>query len=638
MLKSWLAAVLLILGGVAEAQDFDPVRVEAYADGLIREAIEANNVAGATIAVVKDGRVILAKGYGIARIAPRPQRTDADTLFQIASISKTPVYLAIMQMAQDRQLKLDDPVNIHLPPKLRLPDQGYKQPVTIRHLMTHSAGFEDSALGHLFVDKPERLTPIQSYLASHRVNRINPPGVQTSYSNYALALLGAVIEQKSGMDFASYMEARILRPLGMARATYRGPYTAALGKKLGLPAPMDAAIAANITQQLGGEPPKWKEVSPEWTTMAPAGGLRASANDMAQYALALSDPARLEAAGVLKAATFAQMLQPGIDLPGAARHGFMNYYFQGGRTGFGHDGAMAYGASNLIIVPNLKLGIFVSTNGKGGFAFAGELVRRMLKDFAPLPELQPVRNDETRKAAQALGGHWIVNRRPWGRTEAAFSFFVSGFTVTPEKDGDIVIGGLMGSARRFQPLGDGVWQSPTRYGRRIAMPAADGTMTQWADSGSGGAVRAGLWQRPLWMAILLVLTLIVASVAAVRGIWQLARPVPASRSEAYAQRSATVASLFWAVGLGGFLAILIGAIPDQGASLIFSYPGPMVALAWIIAVAVVLTIFALPGIAALRGAGRWSRWRKAKHAALLILFALAAYGCWTIGLVGYSGF
>jgi Beta-lactamase len=433
------------------------------------------------------------------------------------------------------------------------------------------------------------------------------------------------------------MEARILRPLGLARATYREPYSAALGRKLGLPAPMDATVAANITQQLGGEAPKWKEASPEWTTMiAPAGGMRASANDMAQYALALSDPARFEAAGVLKAATFAQMLQPGIALPGAARHGFMNYYFQGGRTGFGHGGAMAYGASDLIVVPDLKLGVFVSTNGRGGFAFANELVRRMLKDFAPLPELQPVRND--RKAAQALGGHWIVNRRPWGRSEAAFSFFVSGFTVTPEKDGDIVIGDMAGTALRFQPMGNGVWQSPTRYGRRIALPASDGTMTLWSGSGTGGAVPAGVWQRPLWMALLLVLTLGTATVVAVRGVWRFAKPEPASRFESYAQRSAAAAALFWAIGLGGVVTMLVKAMPDNGASLVFSYPGPMVALAWTIAVAVVLTLVALPGIAVLRQPGRWSRWHKTKHAALLILFALAAYGCWTIGLVGYSGF
>lgn len=621
----------------ASAQSFDPARVEGYADGFMRQAMESNEVAGATIAVVKDGRIILTKGYGIARASPTIQRTNADTLFQIASISKTPVYIAIMQLAEAGKLSLDDPANAHLPQALQIPDQGYKEPILIRHLMTHSAGFEDSALGHLFVDKPERLMSISAYLPRYRPNRVNPPGLQTSYSNYALTLLGAVIEQSSGIDFPTYMEQRVLRPLGMMRSTYRDAYDVALGRRLKLPAPMAADAAANRTQQLAGPAPMWKEERPEYTTMvAPAGGLHASANDMAAYALALSDPARLEAAGVLKASTFAEMMKPGIAVPASVRHGFMNYNFQGGRTGFGHGGAMAYGASDLIIVPDLKLGVFVSTNGIGGFGFANDLVRRMLKDFAPLPEREPVRTAETKAMAKSLAGDWILNRRPWSRTEAAFSFFVSGFKVKAEDNGDLLIGDVLSPPQRFVPMGNGVWQSPTRYSQRIAAKDAQGRMTLWSGSGTGGAVRAGPLQKPLFVAILLALTVIIGTVAF--GRFLIGKKPPATSFERYARRSAAFTGLAWAIGLGGFLTVIGKSVPDEGAALVFTYPGPMVVLAWIIALAAALTLYALPGLAVLGKAGEWSIVRKLKHAAMLIIFVLAAVVSWTLGLVGYQGF
>ncbi len=639
MLKLITAAIMLFIATIASAQPIDPVRLNGYADGLMRQAMEQNKVAGATIAVVHDGRVILAKGYGTARIKPRMVPTNADTLFQIASISKTPVYLAIMQLSERGMLKIDDAANAHLPKALHIPAQGYDRPITIRHLMTHSAGFEDTALGHLFVEKPERLMSLQTYLTRYRPNRVNAPGVQTSYSNYALALLGAIIAHESGVDFPTYMEANILRPLGMLRATYREPYSEAIRTQLGLPAPMDAVVAGNLTQQLGGEPGKWKELGPEWTTMiAPAGGMRASANDMAAYALALSDPARLEAAGVIRATTLAQMLDPKTGLPGMVRLGFIPYYFQGGRTGFGHGGAMAFGASDLVIVPDFRLGVFVSTNGRGGFAFANDLVRRMLKDFAPLPEQPPVRNAETKAMAKSLSGAWILNRRTWKGTEAAMTLFNSAITVSADANGDLTTGEIAGSSQRFVPMGNGIWQSPERYSRRIVAKDAEGRLTIWGGNGTNAAIRAAWWQDARIVIAILVLTLIFATVVALRTAWRLIAGDKGNRFETYAARSVGGASLAWAIGIGGFVTILLSAIPNEGADLLFSWPGPIKWLAWIIAFAVLLTVIALPGLDIWRRAGEWSRWRRIKHSALLILFAVAASVCWTMGLVGYSGF
>lgn len=636
-----LAALLILTPALAQAPAvaWNDARVAGWIDGAMRTAMEQNRVAGGTVAVVKDGRVLLAKGYGVARLTPRPQAADADTLFQVASISKTPVYIAIMQLAEAGALKLDDPANAHLPKALQIPDQGFTKPILIRHLMTHSAGFEDSALGHLFVKDPAKLRPIDRYLVDYRLSRVREPGLQTSYSNYALTLLGAIVAHKSGMDFPTYMETRILRPLGLTRATYREPYAAALAQRLKLPAPMDPAVAANITQQIGGPVGAREILGPEWTTMiAPAGGLRASANDMAAYLLALSDPVKLEAAGVLKAASFAQLLQPGVPLPGTRRTGFMHYDFDGGRTGFGHGGAMLFGASDLIVVPDQNLGVFVSTNGRGGFAFANDLVRRLLRDFAPLPETPASRTRSVKAMAEEMAGDWIYNRRAWTRTERAILMFDAAFTVTPQPNGDLVIADVAGDGFRMEPLGDGIWRSADRMSQRLYAPDADGTPTIWNGSGTGSAVRAGAFERPRMVLGILVLTLVFASVAVWRGVLRLVARRPRGDKDAAGPLLPLAAALVWALAIGGFLTVLAQSIPDGGAALVLAYPSPVNVIAWGTVLALVLTLAALAGAPRAIATKGWTLWRRAKHLGLLALFLFAAFTCWRIGLLGFSDY
>lgn len=639
LLAAFALAIVSALPSSAAAPVFEAPILEAYVDGAMRQAMESNQVAAATVAVVKDGQVLLAKGYGLSRVTPQPMPTDADTLFQIASISKTAVYIAIMQLVEAGKVRLDDPANQHLPPALRIPAQGFARPILIRHLMTHSAGFEDSALGHLFVDKPERIATLSDYLVKYRVSRVREPGVQTSYSNYALSLLGAVIEHEAKTDFPTYMEARMLRPLGMMRSTYRDSYDAAFGKRMGLPAPMAADAAANRTQQLTGGPGQWKEQGPEFTSMiAPAGGLHASANDMARYALALADPARLEAAGVLKASSFATLLMPGVKLPGTSHHGFMHYYLSGGHQGFGHGGAMAFGASDLIIVPELKLGIFVSTNGRGGFAFANDLVRRLLADFAPRPDARVVRNAATKAMAQEMAGDWIFNRRAWHRTEAGIMVFDAGVSVRPQDNGDLLFGSVVGDTNRYEPIGGGVWRSVKRGSQLIYAKDANGVPTIWAGNGTGSAVRAGLFQRPLWLIVLFSITLAFATAAALRGLWLL-RPTLAGLGRfRLAELGTLAASLCWAIGLGGLFTVLLGAVADDGAKLLFSYPGPMVWLAWTMAAAAAFTLLALIALPAIIRDKTRHPWFRIKQTVLLLTFAISAIACWQLDWIGFSGF
>lgn len=189
-------------------------------------------------------------------------RVDPErSLFRIGSASKTFTWTVIMQLVEEGRLSLDYPVNDHLPPALQVPDQGYDEPIRVRHLMTHSPGFEDTALGHLFVRDPGAVLSLEEYLARYRPARVRPPGVVTAYSNYGVSLAGAKVSAVAGVPFEAYVERRILEPLGMDHTTFREP----LGEDAEarrLPAPMRKDLRATVLAVLGLVP-VWRHGS--WT-------------------------------------------------------------------------------------------------------------------------------------------------------------------------------------------------------------------------------------------------------------------------------------------------------------------------------------------------------------------------------------
>jgi CubicO group peptidase (beta-lactamase class C family) len=250
MFRSLLSLALAIaLGAIdAVAQTQDPVehaKMEAFVDGAVREAMGAEKIAGVSVAVVDRAGVVLARGYGAAAFEPY-RKADADTLFRVGSISKTPVWIAIMQLVEEGKLSLDDPINDRLPPSLRIPDEGFHKPILVRHLMTHTAGFEDSN-EDLFVHDPAKLLALDEDLVVHRVHRVREPGTLAVYSNYGAALAGALVAHIAGESWPDYAERRILRPLGMATATYREPYPESVAAARGLPQPMSPEIIAKTT-------------------------------------------------------------------------------------------------------------------------------------------------------------------------------------------------------------------------------------------------------------------------------------------------------------------------------------------------------------------------------------------------------
>src|SRR5215204_3135767 len=148
----------------------DRAEMEAFMDEELAKEMEKHHIAGAAVSVVKDGELFFAKGYGDADlengIPVDPKRTN----FRIGSLAKLFTWTAVMQLAKQGKLDLDADINTYL--DFRIPDT-YPQPITLKHLMTHTAGFEDRYFERLAWD-PDDMLPPREWLVSHMPARVRP--------------------------------------------------------------------------------------------------------------------------------------------------------------------------------------------------------------------------------------------------------------------------------------------------------------------------------------------------------------------------------------------------------------------------------------------------------------------------------
>ena len=334
----------------------DPAELEAFLDDLFGKEMEEYHIAGAAISVVKDGKLFFAKGYGYADLEKGMPIDPEQTIFRIGSVTKLFTSTAVMQLAEQGKLDLDADVNTYL--DFRIPDT-YPQPITLNHLLTHTAGFEDLHADFVTL-KGEDLVPAREWLVSHMPARVRPPGDSAAYSNYGAALAGYIVARVSEQSYDQYIQEHILDPLGMERSTAQWPIPPDLRahESVGY---MHQNGAFQVFPDLIGQPALW-----------PAGVMRASVTDMARFMIAhlqsgrYSD-AKITEVRILKEATAQQMHRtlytPDPRLLGTT-YGFFDFSDNGQRT-IGHSGEAEPWESLLLLLPDRNLGIFVSYNSMG---------------------------------------------------------------------------------------------------------------------------------------------------------------------------------------------------------------------------------------------------------------------------------
>ncbi len=247
------------------AHEMTAADVESFLDGVVPLQLKRNDIAGATIAVVKDGKLLFAKGYGYADVKNKKPVSAAETLFRPGSISKLFTWTAIMQLYEQGKLDLDRDINDYL--DFKIPD-AFGKPITLKNVMTHTPGFEEQ-IKDLFDIRP--IAPnLGQYLKTHIPARIYPPGTVPAYSNYATAVAGYIVERVSGRPFEQYVAENIMRPLKMTHSTFSQPL------------PQELAPFMSSGYRLGSDNAESFEV----VNPFPAGSLSSTAADMAQFMIA----------------------------------------------------------------------------------------------------------------------------------------------------------------------------------------------------------------------------------------------------------------------------------------------------------------------------------------------------------------
>jgi CubicO group peptidase (beta-lactamase class C family) len=385
-LAAMLAAVVpLALGGAgsARAQDSPPADFDAYA----RAALRTFNTPGAAVAVVKDGRVVFAKGYGVRRLG-EPAPVDDHTLFQIASNTKAFTTAALAMLVDEGRLAWDDRVTQHLP-WFQLSDPYVTRELTVRDLLTHRSG--------LGLGAGDLLWYHSEYSRDTILRRIRYAKVASSfrseyaYDNVLYVAAGEVIPALTGQSWEDFIQRRILQPLGMreARLTARNVR----------PDDNFAAAHAMVEGRLS------VVAKDTFEATNAAGGIVAGVSELARWMLVQLDSGRVrESAGAngggarlwsadrTREMWSGQTIMSPPDLPPAMKAYEPTFLLYGlgwdlrdyrGHKLVTHTGGVDGMTSRTLLVPDARLGIVALTNGESPLSTA--LAWRLLDHYLKVP-------------------------------------------------------------------------------------------------------------------------------------------------------------------------------------------------------------------------------------------------------------
>ena len=452
------------------AHALDKADVDAWLDGYMPYALRTGDIPGAVVMVVKDGQVLAARGFGYADVARHVPVDPYKTLFRPGSVSKLVTWTAVMQLVEQGKLDLDADVNRYL--DIRIPPRGGK-PITLRQIMTHTAGFEETSKNIIFYD-PKHLTSLGDYLKRWVPTRVYDAGTTPAYSNWATALAAYIVERASHQTFDDYVEQHIFQPIGMADASFRQP----------LPARLVPQMSRAYTTP--GQPPMpFELIGP-----APAGSLSASGIDMARFMIAHLQ----QGAGLLRPATAAMMHDSPLDrvnraslLPPLNRMelGFFEMN-SNGREVIGHEGDTSAFHTTLALFMKEGVGLYASFNSPGRAGAVGALRTALLQDFIDryLPSQEhDGRVDATTAASHArmMAGLWQNSRRSVTPFIAALGLFgQTAVTVGPK--GELVVPSLKapnGRPREWVEIAPFVWREQGGHDR-LAAQVVDGRVVRWS--------------------------------------------------------------------------------------------------------------------------------------------------------------
>ncbi len=619
---SMLSAIcaVLLTGNIptAAAQWDDPAVLEAYVDGVVQPLMKNNNSPAGTVAIVRNGELIFAKGYGFQDLEERIPVDPYVSMFRPGSTSKLFTWVSVMQLVEQGKLDLDTDVNTYLK-TFRIKDT-FKDPITLRHIMTHTSGFEDGALGYLIAEDTSRVLPLNEAMKRYQPERVNPPGTHTAYSNYATALAGLIVSNVSGVEFTDYIQRNILDPLGMANSSFVEP--------------LPESLVDNMTTSYKDEKGRLTEQPFEIiTNFAPAGAMSATSVDMVKFGQAILNGGELNGKRILKQETVDEMLSQNFThddrLMGMAL-GFYATDYDGFRI-MGHGGDTRWFHSYLGIDAAHDLTFFVSFAGAGGSPVRSSFAPAFYQEFFPREETPPRPPEGFLERAGKYAGDYGFWRNSFSKIEKAMGL-ASSLKIIPTKENTLILT-FSGKAKQyvevdknlFRELDSGYSLVPGISPRQLAFQENDkGDITGFVMDGLPfmSLRKLAAFETPNFNLTLLGFSMLIFLLVLLRRFYQRS----AIRSFSATDRSAVSAAVY-ASG-ANLLVLVVGAIVLASVGDRLFIEIPLVFKLWLV----------LPIIATLAGlyllyrtigvwtrgllAGFWARFR------FSIITLCALFMCW----------
>lgn len=342
---SWPLLVALLLTLPTSAQRAVPPAVDKQIDRLAAEEMASLHEPSLAISIVNDGQLIFAEGYGESDVENNVPAT-ADTVYRIASVSKSLTAVAAMRLVEEHRLDLDQPVQTYCP---AFPKK--KWPITVREVLTHQSGIrhykndEESINTRHYTSINEALT--QSFATDPLVSE---PGTKFSYSSYGYIVLGCIIEGASGTTYAQYMQQSIFGPAGMNSTRLDDVFAIIPHRAHGYTVERDGKLQNAILLDISNK--------------QPGSGINSSARDLGHFMVALYK------GKLVSPATWNQMITPAKTRDGEPTIYGYGWFVGGPLSSYrglrevGHGGDVQGFASALYAIPEKKFAMVVLSNGE----------------------------------------------------------------------------------------------------------------------------------------------------------------------------------------------------------------------------------------------------------------------------------
>jgi len=588
-------------GAEGQVQSDLGARFDALGEGFMA----TQQVPGAIGAIVTGEEVIL-RGWGYADLEAGTRVGPDDVRFEIGSISKLFTWLGVMMLVEEGALDLHADISGYL---LETDVPG-DEALTLAQLMSHRPGYEDS---YAIFDPAIGALPRPQALAASAPAQVFPRGAVTAYSNWGVALAGQIVEDVAEIPFEEFLHNRILAPLGMDATTY-SEATARAGQP---------PLSRSYRVQGGVNHPAFRI---DIGSFGPAGSMASTAADMARFLRFLLGDGALDGVRLLQPETMAQMRTRLFDdLAGASdmAHGFQARPMFG-TTVYGHAGGLNEFLSNLVFIPEIGAGVFISQNGGAGMSlpFLGaDLLLAHLAAEAGLSDPAPQSVPDASARAEDAAGRYIANRRSFTGPMQAFAPQAQ---VQALPDGAILAPSMrLGAMIRHDPIAPDIWREPN--GERVLAVRDDAGHVVRLMDGMGVMTyeRVRPANDPMLVLAGLGLSVFLAFSTLVGLIWRHGLKGGSRAGTLAAGVSIVAAGAVWAFVIATGLAAIMAM--QLGMEFMFDQPQPtMVAVLVLADVLAVLAALVLLSLVLVWRAEGWSLWRRLHHSGFALSLAATA--------------